>query len=108
MPKNIDKNSHWLLITTKECYMAVKIRFSRIGATHVPFYRIVAVDSRKPRDGAFLEDLGTYDVLKSELVTFKPDRIAARVAQGAVLTDSVKKIYKKYMKTTAAATVQSK
>ena len=44
----------------------VKIRLSRIGKKHVPFYRIVAVDSREKRDGACLENLGTFDGLNTK------------------------------------------
>lgn len=76
--------------------MAVKIRLSRIGKKHAPFSRIVAVDSRKKRDGAFLEDLGTYDVLKTTIVQFKPERISDWMSKGAVMTDAVKKIQKMY------------
>lgn len=83
--------------------MAVKIRLSRIGKKHAPFYRIVAVDSRKKRDGAFLEDLGTYDVLGTKLVTFHEDRIKYWISQGAQATDSVKKIHKLYLKHGIAA-----
>lgn len=74
--------------------MAVKIRLSRIGKKHVPFYRIVAVDGRAKRDGAFLEDLGTYNALESKLVTFKPERIEYWLSVGAVATDSFAKILK--------------
>ncbi len=73
--------------------MAVKLRLSRIGKKHVPFYRIVAVDSRKKRDGAFLEDLGTYDALKSVLVTVKPERIDYWLSVGAVPTDSFSRVH---------------
>lgn len=78
--------------------MAVKIRLARIGKKNTPFYRIVAIDSREPRDGAFLEDLGTFDALNNKLVTFKADRIADRVAQGAMLSDTVKKLYRMHKK----------
>jgi small subunit ribosomal protein S16 len=74
--------------------MAVRIRLSRIGKKSVPFYRIVAVDGRKKRDGAFLEDLGTYDGLKNTLVQYKADRIADWVSKGAIPTDTVKRIQK--------------
>lgn len=83
--------------------MAVKIRLSRIGKKHVPFYRIVAIDSRGKRDGAFLEDLGTYDTLKSKMVTLKLERIEYWLSVGAVPTDSfmkVHKVYKRSLKTT--------
>ncbi|MCL2771037.1 MAG: 30S ribosomal protein S16 [Firmicutes bacterium] len=45
--------------------MAVKIRLTRLGKTHAPFYRVVATDSRQKRDGEYLENLGTYDPLKN-------------------------------------------
>jgi small subunit ribosomal protein S16 len=76
--------------------MAVKIRLSRIGKKHVPFYRIVAVDSRSKRDGAFLEDLGTYDTLKSNVVTINGDRIDYWLSVGAIPTDSFTKVHKQY------------
>lgn len=72
--------------------MAVKIRLSRIGKKKAPFYRIVAVDSRKKRDGEFLEDLGTYDALHTKLVNFREDRINHWIALGAQPTLTVKKI----------------
>jgi small subunit ribosomal protein S16 len=76
--------------------MAVKLRLSRVGTKHVPFYRIVAVDGRKPRDGAFLEDIGTWDAQKTQIVRFQAERYAYWVSQGAVPTDTVKKIHKLY------------
>lgn len=78
--------------------MAVKIRLARIGKKHVPFYRIVAIDSRSKRDGAFLDNLGTYDALKSKLVTFNEDRINDWVSKGAILTESVKRLQKLHKK----------
>lgn len=74
--------------------MAVKIRLSRIGKKHVPFYRIIAVDSRKKRDGAYLDNLGTYDGLKGQVVQMHIERINDWVAKGAILSDTVKKIVK--------------
>ncbi len=78
--------------------MAVAVRLSRIGKKHVPFFRVVAVDSRKKRDGAFLEDLGTYDALKGTFVVFHEERFNAWVAQGAQVSVTVKKLQKKYKK----------
>ena len=72
--------------------MAVRIRLSRIGKKHAPFYRVVAVDARKKRDGAFLEDLGTYDGLKSVLVRFETERINHWISQGAIPSDAVKRL----------------
>jgi len=78
--------------------MAVKIRLSRVGKKKAPFYRIVAVDSRKKRDGAFLESLGTYDGLKGVIVTLDQERVDYWVSKGAVVADSVKKLVKAYKK----------
>ncbi|MFA6065568.1 MAG: 30S ribosomal protein S16 [Candidatus Babeliaceae bacterium] len=76
--------------------MAVKIRFSRIGKKNAPFYRIVAIDSRRKRDGESLEILGTYNPLKGEIVQFHDDKIQAWVQQGAIMTDAVKRLQKIY------------
>jgi len=73
--------------------MSVRIRLSRIGKRHVPFYRVISVDKRKKRDGAFLEDLGTYDVLNSTIVRFDEEGYDRRIEQGAIPSDAVKKIY---------------
>lgn len=78
--------------------MAVKIRLSRIGKKNAPFYRIVVLDSRKKRDGAFLEDVGTYDALKSSLVQFHEDRINYWISVGATPSETVKKIVKAHKK----------
>ncbi len=74
--------------------MAVKIRLMRIGKTHTPFYRIIAIDSRKKRDGEALEILGTYDPINTKLVKFNADRILDWVSKGAIVSDSVKKLQK--------------
>lgn len=78
--------------------MAVKVRLARIGTKHVPYYRIVAVDSRNKRDGAYLENLGTYDAQKTAVVALHTEKIDAWVAKGAVLSDTVKKIYTMHKK----------
>lgn len=74
--------------------MAVKIRFSRIGKTNRPFWRIVAIDSRKKRDGACLENLGTYDPVKHEVVQIATARIQDWVSKGAVCSPAVIKVMK--------------
>jgi small subunit ribosomal protein S16 len=78
--------------------MAVKIRLARVGKKNVPFYRIVAIDSRSKRDGAFLEDLGTYDPLKGKLIQFHQERLNEWVSKGAIVVDSVKKLQRLYRK----------
>ncbi len=75
--------------------MAVVIRFSRIGRKNRPYWRIVAVDSRAKRDGACIEDLGTYDPIKHAAVQLHVDRINEWVAKGAQCSDAVIKLMKK-------------
>ena len=83
--------------------MAVKIRLSRVGKKAAPFYRIVAVDERRKRDGSSLEVLGTYNPLKGELIQFNEERINFWIAQGAIPTDAVKRLRKAQSKTVVAA-----
>lgn len=79
-----------------ESYMSVKIRLARHGAKKRPFYRIVVADSKSPRDGRFLENVGTYNpVLDPAEVVLKQDRIKYWIDQGAILTDTVKSLLKK-------------
>ena len=76
--------------------MAVKIRLARHGAKKRPFYRIVVADSESPRDGRFLESVGTYNPLKEPAeVTLKADRVKYWMEQGALPTDTVKSLLKK-------------
>ncbi len=76
--------------------MSVKIRLARGGAKKKPFYRIVAADSEFPRDGRFLEMLGTYDpMLEPAAVTLKEDRIKYWMGEGAQPTTTVKSLLKK-------------
>lgn len=83
-----------MLVVTEGFLMSVKIRFTRIGKKHAPVYRIVAVDSRQKRDGKYLENLGTYNPLRREIVQWHQDRIDYWVGVGAELTDSVKRLQK--------------
>ena len=79
-----------------ETYMSVKIRLARHGAKKRPFYRIVVADNKSPRDGRFLENVGTYNpLLDSAKVVLKQDRIKYWIDQGAILTDTVKSLLKK-------------
>jgi small subunit ribosomal protein S16 len=76
--------------------MAVKIRLARHGAKKRPFYRIVVADSESPRDGRFLESVGTYNPLKDPAeVTLKTDRVKYWMEQGALPSDTVKSLLKK-------------
>lgn len=75
--------------------MGVSIRLSRFGAKKVPFYRIVVADSKRARDGKFLEQVGTYDPRKepSEVV-LKEEALLQWLARGAQPTDTVKRFLK--------------
>jgi small subunit ribosomal protein S16 len=76
--------------------MAVKIRLARYGAKKRPFYRIVIADLESPRDGKFLENVGTYDPRSDPAkVTLKSDRIKYWIENGATPTDTVKSLLKK-------------
>ena len=74
----------------------VKIRLRRMGAKKAPFYRIVVADARYPRDGRFIEELGTYDPMKNPS-EFKIDEEKARewIKNGAQPTETVKALLKK-------------
>ncbi|MDR3207540.1 MAG: 30S ribosomal protein S16 [Oscillospiraceae bacterium] len=74
----------------------VKLRLKRMGAKKAPFYRIVVADSRYPRDGRFIEEIGTYDPLKepSELHV-NAERALEWIRTGAQPTDTVKNLLKK-------------
>lgn len=73
--------------------MAVRIRLTRMGRKKQPFYRIVVADSESPRDGKFLEVVGTYDPCKEPAeVNIKQDRVQAWLDQGAKPSDTVKSL----------------
>lgn len=74
----------------------VKMRLRRIGAKKAPFYRIVVADSRYPRDGRFIEEIGTYDPLASpSKVNVDAERALAWIKTGAQPTETVKALLKK-------------
>ena len=76
--------------------MAVKIRLRRMGAKRAPFYRVVVADSRFPRDGRFIEEIGTYDPPKNPAaVNIDSDKAKKWIANGAQPTDTVKALLKK-------------
>ncbi len=76
--------------------MAVKIRLARHGAKKKPFYRIVVADSESPRDGKFLENVGTYDpAYDPAKITIKTDRVRYWMDQGALPSDTVRSLLKK-------------
>ena len=76
--------------------MSVKIRLARHGAKKRPFYRIVVADNKSPRDGRYLENVGTYNPLKEAAeVSFDADRVRYWMDQGAIPSDTVKSLLKK-------------
>ena len=81
--------------------MAVRIRMKRLGRKHRPYFRIVAIDSRQPRDGRIIEELGSYDPMvpnTDERVRLVPDRIKYWMGVGALPSEKVGVLLKKYMK----------
>jgi small subunit ribosomal protein S16 len=85
--------------------LAVRIRLSRVGATKRPSYRVVAIDSRRPRDGRALEILGYYDPLtEPATVQIDAERVAAWVGKGALPSATVTKLMKLGTSGPAAAT----
>jgi small subunit ribosomal protein S16 len=74
----------------------VKIRLSRAGAKRRPFYRLVAIDERAPRDGRPLEFLGTYNpVSNPEQIRIRSDRVEAWLSRGAQMTDAVRALVRR-------------
>lgn len=76
--------------------MAVKIRLRRMGGKKAPFYRVVVADSRFPRDGRFIEELGYYDPTKNpSVINVDVEKANKWIANGAQPTDTVRMILKK-------------
>ena len=74
----------------------VKIRLCRLGAKKAPFYRVVVADSRSPRDGRFIEQIGTYNPMtEPATVSTDADKAKKWIANGAQLTDTVRDLLKK-------------
>lgn len=76
--------------------MAVKLRLQRFGAKKKPFYRVVAADTQAPRDGRFIEIVGTYDAVKQPaVVKIDEAKVMAWLNKGAQPTDTVKSLFSK-------------
>jgi len=83
--------------------MSVKIRMKRVGTKNTPVYRIVVADSRSPRDGKFIEEIGTYQPLKEGTnYTIKLERAQYWLSQGAQPSDTVASFIKKAGRAAAA------
>lgn len=76
--------------------MAVKIRLRRMGAKKAPFYRVIVADSRSPRDGRFIEEIGTYNPLTNPAeVNIDAEKAKRWIANGAQPTETVRALLKK-------------
>ena len=76
--------------------MAVKLRLKRMGSKQKPFYRVIAADSRSPRDGRFIETVGTYDPVKKETsINIDEEKALKWLNNGAQPTDTVKSLLTK-------------
>lgn len=76
--------------------MATKIRLKRMGAKKVPFYRVVVADSRSPRDGRFIEEIGFYNPTKQPAeYQINEERALKWLSEGAAPSDTVKALFKK-------------
>ncbi|MGV3773852.1 MAG: 30S ribosomal protein S16 [Verrucomicrobiales bacterium] len=85
--------------------MAVRIRLKRVGAKNSPVYRIVVADNRSPRDGKFIEEVGTYQPLKKDdNFVLQLDRVEYWVSKGAQPSETVASFIKKARKNAPAAT----
>jgi len=74
--------------------MAVKIRLTRMGSKKSPYYRVVVTDSRKPRDGKFIEVVGRYDpMVKENKVSLDEAKIKEWLSKGAIPTDSARRLF---------------
>jgi small subunit ribosomal protein S16 len=80
--------------------VAVRIRMKMLGRKHRPYFRIVAIDSRQPRDGRIIEELGAYDPMVKETdarVQLKPERVKYWLSVGAKPSEKCAVLFKKYM-----------
>ena len=76
--------------------MAVKLRLKRMGSKQKPFYRVVAADSRSPRDGKFIETVGTYNPITEPAEVKINEELALKwLANGAIPTDTVRDLFSK-------------
>jgi len=76
--------------------MATKIRLKRMGAKRNPFYRIVVADSRAPRDGKFIEEIGYYDPTKEPaIININEEKVKNWLSTGAQPSDTVKSLFRK-------------
>ncbi len=91
-------------IGRKSFVMSVKIRLKRVGARNHPVYRVVVADSRSPRDGKFIEEIGTYHPARtSDKVSIDLERVEHWIGQGAIPSDTIKSFLRAKKREAAAA-----
>lgn len=94
----------WIGREKQTGFMAVRIRMKRVGTTNTPVYRIVVADNRSPRDGKFIEEIGTYQPLKKgDNVAMKLERADYWLSRGAQPSDTVRSFIKKAKRAAAAS-----
>ena len=94
----------WFVAATVKIFMAVRIRMKRVGAKNAPYFRIVVSDSRSPRDGKFIEEIGTYQPLKKgDNFQLDLERAKYWVSKGAQPSETVASFLKKAVKAPVAA-----
>jgi len=82
----------------------VRIRLKRFGAKNEPHWRIVVTDSKSPRDGRFIEEIGVYSGLRAtDIIQFKADRLAYWIKSGAQMSETVRSLIKRAEKRAKAA-----
>src|SRR5437588_7834526 len=87
-------------LSAKGGLVAVRIRMKRLGRKHRPYFRIVAIDGRQPRDGRIIEELGSYDPMVPDTdrrVRLKPDRVRYWMSVGALASEKVAVLLGKYL-----------
>lgn len=88
--------------------MAVRIRLKRTGTKNVPAYRVVVADSRSPRDGRFIEEIGYYNpLMKESNFVLKLDRVQHWISKGAKPTETVASLIRKAQRQASAAATQT-
>jgi small subunit ribosomal protein S16 len=103
-PESGGRQETWFAATSWKETMAVRIRMKRVGTKNTPVYRIVVADSRSPRDGKFIEEIGTYQPLKKDdNVVLDLERAKYWVSKGAQPSETVASFIKKAGKSAVAA-----
>jgi small subunit ribosomal protein S16 len=87
----------WILKNPRRTFMSARIRLKKFGTKKRPYYRIVVMDKRAPRDGKTIEELGYYHPIEAEdkQILFDPDKVKSWLQNGATVSDTVRRILNK-------------